>query len=165
MGATAERPETARWPSAALNWWAGETTTMDRPRTAAAAGVVVGLATVAAVVAPYLLLPPDVVSGLSAYYGTWVLGPQVLVVLALVAVVALVGGLRGQTPHGTAAGVAVGLGAVALLVAVGWAMSVPDDLVMRLGRATWLGYHRWVVVALTVAFAGAAGLYARVAVA
>lgn len=133
---------------------------MDRPGAAAAAGAAGGLATVAAIVAPYLLLPENAVSGLAAYYGAWVLGPQLLGVLALVAVVALVGGLRGRTPHGTAAGVAVGLAAVALVVAVGWAVSVPDDLVVRLARATWLGYHRWVVVALTATLAGASAVYA-----
>lgn len=135
---------------------------MDRRRAAAATAAAAALATAGVVVAPYFVLTSDVASGLSAYYGTWVLGPPILSMVAVVAVVALVGGLRGQTPHGTAAGVAVGLAAVSLLVAVGWAISVPQDLALRLGRAEWLGYHRWAVVALTATFAVASGVYASV---
>lgn len=131
---------------------------MNRPRAAAGAAVATALAVVGAVVAPYL----SAAAGVSTYYDTWLVGPELLVLLVLVAVVALVGGLRGQTPHETVAGTVVALATVGLVVAVGWAASVPADLPLQLGRGTWLGYHRWVVVALTAAFAAATGVYAGV---
>lgn len=137
---------------------------MDGPRAAAAAAALAALALAGAVVAPYLLLPPDVISGIGTYYAVGALGPRFLAVAALVVVVALVGGIRGQTPHGTVAGAALGVGFVMLVVAVQWAVAVPPELVASLSREEWLAVHRWVVVGLSAALVAAAGVYARLVV-
>lgn len=132
---------------------------MDQ-RTPPGAGVVVSLAVVVAVLAPYLLLSPQAASAVPAYYGYGLVGPWGPGLLALVATVAFAAGRRGRTPPETVAGATLALGIAAVVLAAEWALAVDPALVQSIGTADWLGTHRWVLVGLAALLPVVAGWYA-----
>ena len=131
----------------------------QRPPTA---GIVAAVAYLVVVFAPYLLLPDAEAAGLPVYYDYGVAGPQYLSLLAVVAVVLFAAGREARTEPDFAAGILLVLGFVLALLVTLWAVLVPADVVLGLGEATWLEYHRWLAVVTAVGVFLAAGWYARV---
>lgn len=131
----------------------------QRPPTA---GIVSCLCYLLAVFAPYVLLEGPELDGLAVYYNQFgIAGPQFLAALALVGIVLFAAGREARTQPDYAAGLTLVLGVVLTLFAFGWALAVPEDVVLSIGEATWLEYHRWVVVAAGAAIAASSAWYAR----
>jgi hypothetical protein len=134
--------------------------------TPALAGAGVALVPVAVLLAPYLLLPAAETSGLGTYYGSGPLGGvfvPLVATLGLVTAIAFVGVYRGQSDPSLAAGTGVGLGIVGSVLVGQWALGVDPAVVASIGTATWLGWHRWLLLAATVAITAASyGFYRRV---
>lgn len=132
----------------------------QRPPTA---GIVACLCYLLAVVAPYLLLEGPAAAGLNTYYGDYgIAGPQFLAALPLVGIVLFAAGRQARTRPDYAAGLTLVLGAVLTLFVLAWALAVPADVVSSIGEATWLEYHRWLLVACAGAVVAASAWYARV---
>lgn len=131
----------------------------QRPPTA---GIVACLCYLLAVLAPYLLLEGPVTAGLETYYnGYGIAGPQFLAALALVGIVLFAAGREARTQPDYAAGLTLVLGFVLTLFALAWAVAVPTEVVLSLGEADWLEYHRWLVAASAAAIVAASAWYAR----
>lgn len=142
---------------------------MDSRRAAPTLGIVASLLLVGLVAVPYLVVENAGVVG--SYYASGVLTPWAAALMALVAVIVFAAGREDRTAPDTAAGAAVGLGVVACLVAVLWAVTVPADvplqlttdrpLVGALTTATVIEYHRWAVAGVAVLPLAAAAWYAK----
>ncbi|UPV73218.1 hypothetical protein M0R89_11735 [Halorussus limi] len=122
-------------------------------------GVVAALAVLAAIVAPYFLIDA---TAAGVYYSEPTFVPVHLVVglFATVAVVVFAAGRNGRTDAPTAAGVTVVLGGFMALLVLWWAVSV-GDLVGSLTANATFDYHRWLLLATSVAVAASAGWFAR----
>lgn len=142
---------------------------MDSRRAAPTLGIVASLLLVVVVVVPYLVVEDAAAVG--TYYGAGALTPWAAAMMALVAVIVFAAGREDRTAPETAAGAAIGLGVVGLLVAVVWAVSVPADvplqlttdrpLVGPLTTATVVEYHRWALALVALLPVAAAAWYAR----
>ena len=130
------------------------------PETAApTVGVVASLSVLAAVVAPYFLVAA---TAAAVYYHTPTFVPVHLVLglFASVAVIVFAAGRNGRTDPPTAAGAAVVLGGFMALLCLWWAIAV-GSIVGSLTENATFDYHRWVLLATTLAVAASAGWYAR----
>jgi hypothetical protein len=136
---------------------------MRTEQAAPALGIAGCLAVVVSLALPYVA-----VSGwgreLGRYYAAGPLGVWGLLFFALVGVVVFLAGARGRTDPTTAAGIALTLGVVSLLVALSWALSASLEPLFGY-PASWITDHRWVVVVATAFVPLAAALYARSVVA
>jgi hypothetical protein len=122
-------------------------------------GSVACLAVVAALVAPFVLLP-DPGTELGLYYAFGPVGGTAVGFLAPIGVVVFLAGRRGRTDPVTAAGLTLVLGLGMLALAASWAFAVDPELVFSF-PAAWMGYHRWVVLGLTALVPVSAGAYSR----
>jgi hypothetical protein len=124
---------------------------MEATRVPGLLGVLAAVTGVLALGAPAIdVVAPDV-TGVGTYYAQGVLGgvfAGVLAGLLLVVAIALIGVRREGTDPALASGVGVGLGIVATVLTLEWALAVDPELVASLGRATWLASHRWAVLAV-----------------
>jgi len=125
-------------------------------------GLLGTLAIAAVAAAPYVALPAAEASGLDLYYSAGFVGPWAITMLALVAAIAFAAGRQGRTPPETAAGATLGLGLIMTALAAIWAVSVDASLVLQIGTADWIEYHRWLFLATTFVVPAAATFYARV---
>ncbi|MFB6303712.1 MAG: hypothetical protein ABEH47_00975 [Haloferacaceae archaeon] len=132
---------------------------MDPEEAAPAAGIAGCVAVVLAMAAPYVLVG-DTGTGLPIYYGAGAVGGGVVAFLALLSVVVFLAGARGRTDPPTAAGITLVVGVAMVLLALLWALAVPQEVVFSF-PAAWMGWHRWAVVALTATVPAAAAVYAR----
>lgn len=132
---------------------------MDVEDVAPLVGSVACGAVVAALVAPFVLIP-DTGTELGLYYAAGPAGGTALGFLAPIAVVVFLAGRRGRTDPVTAAGLTLVLGLGMLGLAASWALAVDPELVFNFSAA-WMGYHRWVVVGVTALVPLSAGVYAR----
>lgn len=142
---------------------------MDSRRAAPTFGIVASLLVVVAVVVPYLVV--EDAAAVATYYGAGALTPFAAAMMALVAVIVFAAGREDRTEPETAAGAAVGLGVVGLLVAVVWAVTVPADVPLQLTTdrpilgplttATVIEYHRWALALAAVLPFAAAAWYAK----
>jgi hypothetical protein len=130
---------------------------------AATLGVVACLATLAAMGAPYALIP-EPGTGLPIYYGSGPAGAGAVAFLAVLQPVVLLSGTRGRLDAQTAAGMATVVGLAMLGLAALWALAVPTELVLSF-PAAWMGWHRWAVVAVVALVPAASAVYARAALA
>lgn len=130
-------------------------------RTPPTVGIVACLAVLVAIVGPFFALPPQATAGLGPYYRSGLAGGWGVGLLALVALVAFAGGRQRRTDPETVAGATLVVGVATLLVSVEWALAVNPEVVQTVGTATWLGVHRWVVVACSAVVPVAAAWYAR----
>jgi len=100
---------------------------------------------------------------LDTYYTAFgLVGPPYIAVLALVALIVLWAGRAGRTAPDSAAGVALVLGAIVTLLTGLWAFGGVADLVGSLSEATWLAYHRWVLLIAAVGIFASALWFADV---
>jgi hypothetical protein len=142
---------------------------MDSRRAAPTLGVVASLLLVGVVAVPYLVVEDT--PAVATYYGAGALTPWAAALMALVAVIVFAAGREDRTEPETAAGAAIGLGVVGLLVAVVWAVTVPADVPLQLTTdrpllgplttATVVEYHRWALAVVAVLPVAAAAWYAR----
>ncbi|WP_435066760.1 DUF7548 family protein [Haloplanus sp. C73] len=132
---------------------------MRTEQAAPAVGIVGCLAVVALLALPFALFP-SWGTELAQYYTSGPLGVGAVLAFALVGVVVFLAGARGQADPTTAAGIALPLGIVALLIALSWAVAAPLDPLFGI-PATWITDYRWVVVVATAVIPAAAAVYAR----
>ncbi|WP_248896763.1 DUF7548 family protein [Haloplanus halobius] len=130
-----------------------------REQVAAALGIAGCLAVVVVLGLPYALFPAWGAE-LGQYYAAGPLGVGAALFFVLVDIVVFLAGTRGRADPTTAAGIALTLGVVALLVTLSWALSASLDPLFGF-PASWITDHRWIVVALTAVVPVAAGLYTR----
>ncbi|SNZ03482.1 hypothetical protein SAMN06269185_0288 [Natronoarchaeum philippinense] len=123
---------------------------MAAVRTPPTAGIVASLASVVLVFAPFLALSGGEVSGLQTYYAQGVVGPWALAVLGLLSTVAFAAGREERSDPVTMAGATLVFGIAATMIALVWAVSVPEQLVQQIGTASWLAYHRWLLVVTAI---------------
>jgi len=84
---------------------------------------------------------------LRTYYAAFgPVGPPYIAVLALVALIVLAAGRQGRTEPDAAAGVALVLGLLVVVLTSMWAFGGVEELVGSLSEAAWLEYHRWVLL-------------------
>lgn len=134
---------------------------MDRLRVPPTVGMVGALATVIAVLVPYVAVTGQDATAVGAFYGSGVAGPNVAGLFAGIALVVFAAGRQGRTEPDTVAGAALALGLVTLLVAVAWAVTA-DVEVAQNTSSTWLPDVRWVIVATTALLPTSALWYAQV---
>lgn len=134
---------------------------MDLTRRAPQLGIVVCLAVLAAIVAPYLLLPEDASTGISVYYESGFFGPTIVGLFAVVTVVIFGAALGGRTDPGTIAGATLVIGLFMALMSLEWALAVPVDVIQGISTQEWLDYHRWIVLALSGGVVVTSAIYAR----
>jgi hypothetical protein len=132
---------------------------MDARRFAPTLGIGFCLLVLVVLAIPYLLVGES--TTVSFYYANGAIDPLVAGLLCTVTIVVFAAGRQGRTDRGAAAGVGLAVGASVALIAIVWALTVPEELVLQLSRNDILAYHR---AALVVVGAGvfASGLwYAR----
>jgi hypothetical protein len=134
---------------------------MTAERTPPVAGIAASVLVLAVVFGPYLVLAGGELAGLRAYYSHGLVGPWAVSLLALIAVVAFAAGRENRTDPITVAGGTLVFGFVAFVISLAWAASVPGALVLQIGTADWLQYHRWLLVAASAAVFASAGWYVR----
>lgn len=132
---------------------------MTRRRPAPYVGVVACVAVVLALAAPYVLISQPG-TGLAVYYASGPLGAFGVAFLALLEVVVFLSGERGSADPTTAAGIALAVGLGAVVLALVWALTVDPENVMSF-PAAWMGWHRWLVLALTGVVVVSAGAYTQ----
>ncbi|USZ68696.1 hypothetical protein NGM10_02905 [Halorussus salilacus] len=122
-------------------------------------GILAALAVLAAVAAPYFLVPT---SAATVYYDSPIFVPIHLVVVLFASVVVIVfaAGRNGRTDPETAAGAALVLAGVTAGLTLWWAVAVGGTVGGLTDDATF-DYHRWVLAAATLSLAAVAGWYAR----
>lgn len=119
------------------------------------------LAVVVVVAFPYLALPATEASGLGLYYDAGLVGPVVVATFALVGAIVFAAGREDRTPPETAAGAGLVVGVAVFLLSLQWALAVDQTLLQQISTAAWLGYHRWVLVAVSALVPIFAVWYAR----
>ena len=108
---------------------------MKGTRIAPLVGIVGCLGVLLALAYPYVAADGAV----STYYGSGVVNPLVVALLAIVTSIVLAAGREDRTDPGFAAGVAVVFGVAMVALLVGWGMTARLDTV-RISE-----YHRWVL--------------------
>ncbi|MFW5918418.1 MAG: DUF7548 family protein, partial [Haloferacaceae archaeon] len=99
-------------------------------------------------------------TGLSIYYQSGPVGAVGVAFLSAIGVVVFLSGERGSADRTTVAGIALTMAAGLVLLALWWALSVDSENVLSF-TAAWMGWHRWLAVALSVLVLASAGAYAR----
>jgi hypothetical protein len=134
---------------------------MDTERVAPTLGIVASLALVVAYLAPYLLIP-NAGGDVGTYYSAGPVGASAVPFLAAVSVIAFLSGLQQRQEPDVVAGLTLVLGLAVLGLALLWAVSMPDNYLFSFpASASWIEFHRWVVVVLAAVLPASAGLYAR----
>jgi hypothetical protein len=132
---------------------------MDTTDAAPTAGIVACLAVLGLLAAPYVLLT-EPGTGLSVYYSDGPLGIGAVAFLAILLVIVFLSGKQERTAPDTVAGIALVGGIAALGFSLLWAVSVDQGNVFSFS-ASWMSYHRWLVVAAAGLIPAAAGVYVR----
>lgn len=132
---------------------------MTSRRLAPGVGVGACLATLAALLAPFVLVT-DTGTGLGVYYRSGPFGAGVVGFLATVLVIVFLSGAQERRDPATVAGIAV-VGSLALVAfTVIWATAV-DPVTVVSFPAAWMGWHRWLVVGVTLVSVVAAVAFTR----
>lgn len=120
---------------------------MDSERTAASVGVLACLLTAGAVVAPYLLLPPDLVGTIQDYYANGAVTPYAPGLLGLIGAIVFASGRQGRSDPDLVAGITLAVGVFSFVVALEWALAFRPDLVGSREALEFMATHRWSVPA------------------
>jgi hypothetical protein len=124
-------------------------------------GALACLATLVAVLAPYLLLPAQETAGLGVYYRFGVVGPWAVALFALVGAVAFLSGREARADPGLVAGATLVVGVAMVLAALQWALAVDTTVLQSITTADWIDAHRWLVAGAAAVVPVAATWYAR----
>ncbi|MFC6785529.1 hypothetical protein ACFQFH_06250 [Halobaculum halobium] len=131
---------------------------------APAAGVAACLALLAVLAAPFVLIT-GAGTGLGVYYASGTVGAAGIAFLAVLLVVVFLSGRQERRPASTVAGVALVAGLGLLALAVGWALAVDvQNLYSFPQSATWILWHRWLVVGVAAIVPLSAGAFAKAVV-
>ncbi|WP_255169669.1 DUF7548 family protein [Natrononativus amylolyticus] len=130
----------------------------QRPPTA---GIVASISYLVVVFVPYVLLSETEAAALPTYYDFGLAGPQFLAVLPLVGLVLFAAGRQQRTEPDYVAGLTLVLGMVLTALIAIWAISVPENVVLSIGEASWLEYHRWLVLLAGLAMVACSLWYAK----
>jgi len=132
---------------------------MDAVKRGPTLGIAGCLAVVAVLAVPYLLV--DDPGAVGTYYGTGTVTPLAAGLLAVVGVIVFAAGREERSDPALTAGAALVFGATIAVVAVSWAVTVPDSVVFQLSTNTLLETHRWVLGLVSLLVPAGAGWYAR----
>lgn len=127
-----------------------------RPPTA---GIAASLVTLAVVVVPIGLVDGSTAFG--AYYGGGAVNGLAVGLFAIVATVVFAAGREERSSPDLVAGATLVLGLFAFVLALVWALTVPEELIFQLGTATVMEHHRWALVVATLGMPASALWYAR----
>ncbi|PSP74072.1 hypothetical protein BRC86_07455 [Halobacteriales archaeon QS_3_64_16] len=132
---------------------------MDARRLAPTLGI--GFCSLALVVLaiPYLLVGNS--TAVSFYYANGAINPLVAGLLCAITIVVFAAGREDRTDPGIAAGVGLAVGTFVALIAIAWALTVPEELVLQLSRNDLLAYHRSALVLASVGVFASGLWYAR----
>lgn len=122
-------------------------------------GIVSCLLVLCVLAIPYVVVGDG--TTVNFYYAAGVIDPLVAGLLCAVGIIVFAAGRQGRTDPGTAAGVTLAFGAFVTLVAIAWAFTVPEQLVLQLSRNALLEYHRAVLVLSSVGVLVSGAWYAR----
>lgn len=111
---------------------------------------------------PYVAFDGAEPGVLEAYYGSFgVVGPQYLSLLVVVAIVLFAAGRQLRTEPDYVAGLTLVLGVVLVVFVLLWSVAVTDDVAAAMSESTVDEYHRWAVLATSLAVPVCAAWYAR----
>lgn len=134
---------------------------MQRVRLAPLVAIAGCLLVVAVLAAPYVLFQTAPGTTVDLYYGSGSVNPLVAGGLAFVASLILAAGREERTDPVLAAGVGLALGVFVFLIALLWALSVPDDVYVGISTSSLGKQHRWIVAVVALAPAAASAWWAR----
>lgn len=120
--------------------------------------IVVCLMIVVLAAAPYFVLDG---TALGVYYDAPIVGPPVIAIFALVAIVILGSAVADRSDHETVAGAVLVLGLTMAVLTAIWTVSVPESIVGSLSDVTALEHHRWALLLTTLFVPAITGWYAR----
>jgi hypothetical protein len=132
---------------------------MDARRLAPTLGIGFCLLVLVVLAIPYLLVGES--TTVSFYYANGAIDPLVAGLLCAVTTVVFAAGREDRTDPGIAAGVGLAVGAFVALIAIAWALTVPEELVLQLSRNDLLAYHRSALVLVSVGVFASGLWYAR----
>ena len=134
---------------------------MDLADAAPTAGIVACVALLAVLAAPFLLIT-DAGTGLSVYYASGTLGAAGVGFLAALLVIVFLSGRQDRRPADTVAGVAVVASLALFALAAAWALAVDvQNLFSFPASASWILWHRWLVLGVAALVPASAAVYAR----
>ncbi|MXR42728.1 hypothetical protein GRX01_15450 [Halobaculum sp. WSA2] len=137
---------------------------MNLADSAPVAGVVACLALLSVLAAPLVLIA-DAGTGLGVYYSSGPVGAAGVAFLAVLLVVVFLSGRQERRPASTVAGIALVAGVGLLALATAWAMAVDvQNLYSFPQSATWILWHRWLVVGVAALVPLSAGAFANAVV-
>jgi len=110
---------------------------------------------------PYLFFETAPGTTVDLYYGSGAVNPLVGGALALVATIILAAGREERTDPLLAAGVGLALGVFVFLIALAWALTVPDDVYVGISTSDLGKQHRWFVALVALAPPAASAWWAR----
>ncbi|WP_332898554.1 DUF7548 family protein [Haladaptatus sp. CMSO5] len=130
-------------------------------------GIAADIAVLAAIFAPYLILPTNAASGLTVYYTSGLAGVFGAAGFALVTLIAFAAGYYQRTEPVTVAAATTALGVFMVLLTLLWALAVPVDVLGSLTTvesafgATLMENHRWIVLLCSLGVPVSGVWYAR----
>lgn len=133
---------------------------MDEERTAAGLGALACLLTAAAVAAPYVLLEPDQLSTVDAYYAVGVVTPLAPGLLGLIGAIVFASGRERRSDPDLVAGITLAIGMFSFVVALQWALAFQPSLLPSTQALAFMTTHRWTVPAAALLETVAALWYA-----
>jgi hypothetical protein len=132
--------------------------------TAPTAGIVACVVLLLTLVAPLLLIA-DAGTGLSVYYSSGTLGAAGVAFLAVLLVIVFLSGSQERRPADTVAGVALVASVALFALAAAWALAVDvQNLYSFPASASWILWHRWLVLGVAAVVPASAAVYARTVV-
>jgi len=134
---------------------------MQRVRLAPLVAIAGCLLVVAALAVPYLLFETAPGTTIDLYYGSGAVNPLVAGGLAFVATLVLTAGREERTDPLLAAGVGLALGVFVFLIALAWALTVPDDVYVAISASSLGKQHRWLVALVALVPSVASAWWAR----
>jgi len=137
---------------------------MNLADSAPVGGVVACLALLSVLAAPFVLIA-GAGTGLGVYYSSGPVGAAGVAFLAVLLVVVFLSGRQERRPESTVAGIALVAGVGLLALATAWALAVDvQNLYSFPQSATWILWHRWLVVGVAALVPLSAGAFAKAVV-
>ncbi|MFC7098733.1 DUF7548 family protein [Halobaculum marinum] len=134
---------------------------MDLADAAPTAGVLACVALLLVLAAPFVLIA-DPGTGLAVYYASGALGVAGVGFLAALLVIVFLSAKQERRAADTVAGVALVASVGLLALALAWALAVDvQNLYSFPASASWIVWHRWLVVGVSAVVPLSAAAYAR----
>lgn len=130
---------------------------MDHERLTAGLGIAAAALVLLLTALPYGFAQP---APIGTYYGVGLAGPVFVSLLAVAAAITLLAAVTRRSDPALASGVAVTVGAFAVVLSLLWAVPAAE-VVSGIPVPSWFGLHPAAIVAATLVLVGASGWYAR----